>query len=220
MPAPDPDITDLTDLASVESFLGLSSGNADEAMLQMLITGVSAEIVGYCQRDSFLARASVTENRNGDGQDRLPFLNPPVFAVASVSLDGDLLIEASDERAAGWTFDTDYVYLRHGTPRMGGPFGISRFNRGKQNVEIVYSCGYNTPGQVKATATVTGAPSLPNDLKLSATELVAMRYRQSKRWGETGLSEGPIRVNYFIKAMPESVSLKLNNYKLVAPLEV
>jgi len=60
---------------------------------------------------------------------------------------------------------------------------------------------------------------LPPDLRMAATELTALRYRQSKRWGDTGFGVGAERVNYFVGDMAASTRLKLDRYRRVTPIE-
>ena len=47
-----------------------------------------------------------------------------------------------------------------------------------------------------------------------------MRYRQAKRWGDTSVGEGPSRISYFTGDMPAATKMKLQRYRLVAPIEV
>src|SRR5271156_3343159 len=78
-------MSDLTTLADLEAWLGLASGNADEALLQRLIGAVGAAAESWCGR--VFAVSSCTETRDGTGGRRLSFANTPVTAVAAVTID-------------------------------------------------------------------------------------------------------------------------------------
>ncbi len=217
MPSPDPG--DLTDIAAVEQFLSLPAGNADEALLQNLITAVSAEIATYCER-SFMSR-TCTEVRNGSGRDVMTLFNSPCTSVSRLTIDGVDVPPAADATSAGYGFDADRIYLR-GAPGFGSPFLLGRyvFEPGYQNVAVTYTAGYFTPGQQAAgQSQPSEVAALPADLKMAATELVALRYRQSKRWGDTGFGIGSERVNYFIGDMPAATRLKLDRHRRVVPIE-
>jgi len=79
-------MTDLTTLTNVEAWLGLPPGNADEALLQRLVTSASGFVESWCGRQ--FAQAAYTETRHGTGGWRMPFANPPVTAVTGVTIDG------------------------------------------------------------------------------------------------------------------------------------
>jgi hypothetical protein len=221
MPIQSPDPTDLTDVASVEQFLALPSGNADEGLLQSLVTAVSAEIVTYCER-GFMSQ-SYAEVRNGNGQDAMNFFNPPCTSVGSLAINTVAIQPSPDALSSGYSFDSERIYVR-GLPGSGPSsafnFGRLVFGPGFQNVTIVYTAGYFTPGQKAiGQSQPSGVALLPADLKMAATELVALRYRQSKRWGDTGFGVGTERVNYFVGEMPAATRLKLDRYRRVTPIE-
>jgi hypothetical protein len=215
---PAPDTNDLTDLVSVEQFLALQAGNADESLIQGLITAVSAEIVTYCERGSFMSQSRL-ETRNGNGRRSMEFLNPPCIAVGSLTINTEVIPAALDETSYGYTFDADRIYIRE-TPSGSILSGRAAFERGYQNIRLVYTGGYFTPGQSAAgQPQMEGVAVLPADLKMAATEMVALRYRQSKRWGETGFGIGGERVNYFTGGMSAATKQKLDRYRRVVPID-
>jgi hypothetical protein len=216
MATPTADASDLTDLASVESLLQLPPGNADEQWLQLLITGVSENILEYSERYSILAQAGITETRNGKGADRMMFRNQPVFAVTSLTIDGVSIPAATSPTTSGFVFDSEFIYLR-GIGTVPG-FQTGRFNKGVQNIAIVESCGWLTPGQQKLGTSIANAPLLPGGVKLAATEWVGARYKQSKRVGETGTTTGQTRVNYDLSDMPKFVKARLDRFILHVPI--
>ena len=116
---------DLTTLATLEQWLGLASGNADEALLGRLITAASGFIENWCGR-KFVSQA-YTETRDGPGGSRLIFAHSPVTVVASVVVD-DIAIPAG---TPGYHF-TDLMIDLSGY----------RFTAGRQNVALSYTAGY------------------------------------------------------------------------------
>lgn len=216
MPTPTADQTDLTDLASVEAMLQLPPGNADEAWLQLLITGVSEDILEYSGRYSILAQTGVTETRNGNGSDRMMLRNQPIFGVSSLTINGQTIAAAPTPTGSGFVFDEEFIYLR-GWGALPG-FWLGNFSIGVQNVAIVESCGWLTPGQQALSITIAGAPTLPAGVKLAATEWVASRYKQSKRVGETGTTTGQTRVNYDLSDMPKFVRSRLDRFSQNIPI--
>lgn len=221
MPTVTSDASDLTDLATVEQFLSLPSGNADEAILQGLITGISAEMVTYCERE-FMSQSYI-EARNGNGREAMILLNQPCTSVSSLTINTVAVQPAENSVSSGFTFDAERIYLRAcpgAQAAAGFSFGRILFEPGYQNVTIAYVAGYFTPGQIAAgQSQPPGVPSLPADLKMAATELAALRYRQSKRWGDTGFGMGSERVNYFTGDMSAATRLKLDRYRRIVPVE-
>jgi hypothetical protein len=213
MPVPSPDPTDLTDLATVERFLGLPPGNQDEPLLQGVITAVSAEIETYCER-VFMMRVC-EEVRNGNGRDTMSLLNAPCWSVGALLVDGIAIAPAPDAVSGGYVFDSESIRLRG----AAGP-GTILFTRGQGNVKIELTAGYFTPGQrALGLPKPAGVPSLPADLQMAATEMATLRYRQSKRWGDTGFGIGAERVNYFVGEMAAATRFKLERYRRVVPVE-
>src|SRR5881394_1790975 len=102
MPLPSPDAGDLTDLASVEAFLSLPAGNADESLLQTIIIAASAEMVTYCERN-FMTQA-YSEVRNGNGQDSLSLINALCTSVQSLSINTIAIQPATDALGSGYAF--------------------------------------------------------------------------------------------------------------------
>jgi len=141
---------DLCDLASVKSFIvpALSATTASDAVLSALISGASRSIEAYLGRE--LMAQSWTEMRNGTGQDKLALKHWPVLSVSSVTIDTSAIPATGNPPTQSWggyTFDNRFVYIAPGF--LGFP---AYFQRGIQNVQIVYAAGYITPGMIAVAA--------------------------------------------------------------------
>jgi hypothetical protein len=141
---------DLCDLASVKAFISppLAGTTASDAVLMALISGVSRSIEAYLGRE--LMAQTWAEMRNGTGRERLALKHFPVLSVTGVTVDTNPIPPAGNpptESWGGYTFDDRFVYL--GAGFLGFP---RRFVRGVQNVQVVYSAGYITPGMIAVAA--------------------------------------------------------------------
>src|SRR5487761_293652 len=151
---------DLTTLAAVETYLGLAAGNSDEARLSALITACSAAFASYCGRQ--FASAAYSEMRNGTGGMSLWLRQSPVTAVASVTINGNVIPSGGGwnggVQVPGVSVDENFIYL----------FG-HRFSKGRQNVAIAYTAGY---------------AAIPADLAQACVEQVSFRFKEIKDLGK------------------------------------
>jgi hypothetical protein len=182
-------VADLTTIANVKSWLGVSSA-ADDTLLTRLVSGVSAWIQEWLGRT--IASSSYTEKLNGNGKAVLAFLNYPVTAVASVTVDGVSIPARTSVAGSGYSFDSEFLYLD----------GYA-FNSGRQNVVIQYTAGY---------------ASTPADLEQAAIELIALRYKDRDRIGVSSKSIGPEHTTFFLKDFPDDVESVLWSYRRVVPV--
>jgi hypothetical protein len=183
---------DLTTLASVETFLSLTPGNTDEAVLGALITAASAFVVEYTGGP--ILSASYTENRNGTGGRALALKNRPVTAVSALTIDGIAIPPSSGFGTPGyWISDDGKMILLRGY----------RFERGMGNVVIVYTGGFAI---------------CPADLQQAVTELVALRFKERKHFDQSGETiNGAQGTTFIVKDMRESTRMVLDRYRRVAP---
>lgn len=176
---------------------------------------------------------NTSETRDGNSQTRMVLRNYPVFSFGSCEVNGVYQTGVIDDVTDGVGISITglnqrgELYVR-GTPSWAYS-GISLLPRGHQNLRINYGFGYWTPGQallagttgsdgsVTPAAPPAGVPALPLDIKEACTELVALRYRQSRRWGDTATGEGPQRITYFVKEMQDATQMALNRYRDVVP---
>ena len=126
-------MSQLCALQDVKTYLGITDTNSD-AVLNALVTNVSAAVEAYCNRT--FASTSYTETRNGGCGPKMFLMNGPVTAVASVAVNGQSIPAAPNALAGGFVFDSSVVYIR---PGAGGP---QEFCKGVQNVTIEYTAGY------------------------------------------------------------------------------
>lgn len=181
---------DLTNLADVKQWMGVTTAN-DDALLTRLITAASAFIQTYLNR--IIASQAYSEVRNGLGNDRMAFADAPVTQVNSLTIDGIAIPASTGPTVSGYVFSENMLYLR----------GYS-FTRGIQNVAFSYVAGY----------AVT-----PPEIAQACIELVNVRYKQKTRPDQTAQSTGGnLTASYSLKDMPDTVRTILDNYKKVVLL--
>lgn len=184
--------SDLVQLAEVKSWLGIIS-SADDALLQTLITQISAWADGYTNRT--LYSTTYTIECDGRGEQRKILPNWPVTAVSSVVISGVNIPVSPDAIQPGYIFNTVM-------PRVT-LVGYT-FTKGLGNVFINYTAGFSV---------------FPQQLVLAAKQLVAARYRGRTSVGKISAS-GPAgqSASYFTKdeATPEILRI-LDSYRRVTP---
>lgn len=182
---------DLTDLAAVKRWLGISSDN-DDALLGDLITQVSAFVESFLQRS--VLTATHVETYRGTGGSRFLLRNWPVQSVTAVEWGETRIDNAVDAvgAASGVATDGRSVILVGARTPYGQP------------VRVTYVAGYDV---------------VPADLMLAATELVGEAYSARTHIGETShASSGATTVAFSREAMHQAVLGRLDNYMLAAPL--
>lgn len=175
---------------------------------------------------------NVTEQRSGTMQSRMMLKQFPVIGpLGSVEAYGVFYTLAVDDATDGAVMAVFGTRQRAEVDLRGiaaWPYGApSVFPRGHLNVRFNYAFGYWTPGQAvtlnggtpsSPASPPSGVPALPLHLKEAVTEAVALRYRQSKRWGDTSIGEGPQRVTFFMKEFHETTRMVLDRYSDKVPL--
>lgn len=178
-------MSDLCALADVKTFLGITTTTTD-AVLQSLITKVSAAIESYCNRT--FASADYTETRNGGGGNRLFLANGPVTNVASVTVDGYVVSRAASPILPGFVGDESTVYIRPGAHPC-------TFTKGVQNVTVTYTAGYAT---------------IPPDVAQACIEMVASHYAKRERIDKVSETLGTQQtISYSQADMPAAVKSAL-----------
>ncbi|MGH7068576.1 MAG: hypothetical protein ACREFO_00995 [Acetobacteraceae bacterium] len=177
---------DLCDLASAKAYIvpALVNTIASDMVIQTIISGVSRSIEAYLGRE--LMAETWTEMRNGTGQQRIALKHFPVIGVQSVTIENSVIPAAGTpptESWGGYTFDDRFVYVSPGF--LGYP---NFFPRGAQNVQVVYSAGYITPGMIAVNALPGWQAST---LYAANAEMVAGGYVFSTTWGGTSGSVAP-----------------------------
>jgi hypothetical protein len=179
----------LVSLARVKEFLpGVSASTADDAVLQTLTVACSDWIRTYCERTLTLGQQTLT--RRGHGGPILTLPQRPVVSVQSVSVAGIILPESLSPSASGWALVDDSIWLT----------GFC-FIRGSV-VIVRYTAGYDPT-------------AIPDGLQQACVELVARRYKERTRIGETSkvIGADSTTVAYDTGAMPEDVKMLLGPYR-------
>jgi len=182
-------MADLTTLAAVKSWLGLTA-STDDALLSRLITATSAYIEQWTNRH-FLSQ-SFNEVRDGTGSAVLVFADYPVTAVTAVVVNGQAIPLSPGYGQFGYSF-TDTVL------RLTGRW----FDRGLGNVQLTYTAGY---------------ASVPPEIEQACIELVALRYKERDRIGHQSKSLAGETVTFMVRDFPDSVRTILTNWRKVVPL--
>lgn len=137
---------DLTDLATVKSYLNLSSISSD-AILASLVSSQSQAFYDLISRAS-LEPATYTEVRDGRGSDFIQLLNYPVTGVTSLQIDSTIVPASSAWNKMGYQFD------ELGKLSLIGPC----FPCGRRNVVIVYTAGYAPVTMLNELRTIPASP--------------------------------------------------------------
>lgn len=116
------DPRDLTTVASLKAWLGITATTADD-QLQRLVTAVSVGVAGFLGRD--LHSQERTEAYDGTGSDLLLLRQAPATAVARVLVDGQELPASA------------YRMTPLSLVRLGSWWPV-----GWDNVQVTYTAGY------------------------------------------------------------------------------
>jgi hypothetical protein len=182
-------MTDLTTIDTVEQWLGLASGNQDEALLERLISAASGLIETWCGRT--FASQSYVETRDGTGGRRMAFINGPVTSVSSVMVSGQSIPPGDAVTTPGYYFSPTMLILNGHV-----------FRRGLGNVTI---------------STIAGYATIPAEVEQACIELVSFRYRELDRIGLASKGLAGETTAFVIKDMPPSVASLLDLYRRVVP---
>jgi hypothetical protein len=156
---------DLTTLAAVKSWLGITVDTSD-ATLAQTITAVSRFTYNLLNRPSLFSHA-VTERRDGVGNSRILLRQFPVLSVQSLSVD-NVAIPASPLPGAnqanpnGWLLDP-WDGTVPGKLQALDLYGYG-FGRGRQNIIASYTAGYAVTDEaqtIAAQSVTVDAPSGP-----------------------------------------------------------
>jgi uncharacterized phiE125 gp8 family phage protein len=184
------DPADLTTVANLQAWLRLTNVSTDTAAeLQRLVTAVSRWIQSKISRT--IPSQAYTDTLDGQGGTRMILGNYPVAAVASVTIDGNLIPQSTGPAIPGWVLANDGVSLRGYV-----------FTRDLANVVISYTAGY---------------ASVPDDLEQACLELASMRWKERDRIGHSSVNMAGQQTNFIVKDMPDSVRTILQQWNKVVP---
>ncbi len=152
--------SDLAVLADVKAWLSGSSGigTSDDALLGRLITDLSGVILAYLSRPSVLPR-SWSERYDGNGKERVYLRKFPVTSLTSLVI-GSTPIAAAPAPGAGISFQSGYLLDPWDGAPPGGIQAIDLrgycFWRGRQNVLVTYTAGYQVSGEAATVPAASG----------------------------------------------------------------
>ena len=217
----------LTQLADVKTILQIpSSDTSQDALINLVIPAVSAQIESYCNRT--FGVASYTENLPPSNSTVLQLQNWPITTVTSVTADGSAMVAGQDYYLYSQFVSSGQLY------REPGWYG-KMIGRGLTfdpvqpmiTIAVVYNAGYNLPG----VTPVAGASNLPLNIQLSAMQMTAkvVELSNSGNLGENiqSISEGaesrtfenpakiPSDMFSQISGMPIQFALLLNPFKKI-----
>ena len=182
-------MADLVKLERVKTYLDLANTDtASDVLLQDLIARVGAWVERYCDRS--FAKATYTEQRDGDGTDTLIVRQWPLLSVASL-YDDPLRVFGAATQIASSDFA---VYPNQGLIRLDGLV----FSVGIQNVKVTYEAGY---------------VDIPQDLQQALIELITDRFRNKENQGIRSLAIGSYRVDYGDEELPGEIRGVLEGYR-------
>ena len=185
-----PDPSDLTTVANLEAWMGLTNVQAPVPdQLQRLITATSGWIQNYISRT--IRNLSYNETRDGTGGTRLVLRNVPVTAVASVVINGQTIPPSPGYGQPGYIFSETAIVLRGYT-----------FTMDSGNVQISYTAGYATT---------------PGEMEQACLELCSLRWKERDRIGHASKTINGETVTFIVADMPESVKTMLSQYNNVVP---
>ena len=179
-----------TTLLDVKRYLSIKDGNTDQdAILGDLIEGASAAVNNYLNRDIMLSDRA--DSMDGNGKDAMFMRHWPVVSVTSVKVNGQSIPAAPDgySTTPGFRVEDPMLILQG-----------YRFTRGRRNVEVVYSAGYET---------------IPDELKAIVTETVALRYKERDWTGYSSKSLAGETVAFTLADFSRNAKGVLNSYRRV-----
>lgn len=166
---------DLTTLADVKTYLGITATSSDDTELQNLITGASQYWLTRTGRASLNSVVTVANERyDGNGRDTLMLRQWPIQSVTSLTVNGFSVPASPDYIQYGYVIDqrqTAIVILGAGT-YGGGGYGVN-FCYGRLNVNVSYTAGYS---------------ATPLDVAEAVIKQVAQNYKRRRTTDEEMIS--------------------------------
>jgi hypothetical protein len=175
---------DLTTVANLEAYVKIGATQEEVDFAARLITAASAYFRRRTQRDIQAPVATYTgENHSGDGNWRIHTREYPVTEVTSVAVDGATVAQAVNPGDQGWIL-TD---AEAGAIELVGHL----FEVGTANVSLTYKAGF---------------AAIPADIEQAVIELVAWKFHERDRLGQTARTTDGMVVQFTTAA--ESIGVK------------
>jgi hypothetical protein len=188
---------DLCQVSDVQAWLG-STATAAEPLIARLISAASRAVANYCDRDDFLSQ-TYTELYDGVGRDWMLLRQWPATAVSSVTLqinraNATTLVDPAD-------FVLEDPIAGGGAQRLILARGL--FPRGRANVTVAYTAGYDVP---------------PDDVVQACIELAGEAYRRREHIGQASVSmKDQSTVSFSQADMNGSIKTMLASYRRLVP---
>jgi hypothetical protein len=177
---------DLTTLGEVRAWLGFKAATVEhDADLERLISACSTTIQKLIGRN--VLSAAYNHFQDGNGATFMVVRNSPIVRVANVVIDGRPVdpLQVS--------FDGATLYLSGGL----------RFNRGRHNIQLRYTAGYD---------------EVPADLAQVCIETVGLRWRERDRIGQTSKSLAGETTSFSLADFSPTARTVIGSYTRVAPV--
>ena len=187
---------DFVALSDVKTYLQGTgeTGTSDDTTIANHITGLSAFILSKLGRgqpddsipteNPFLTPVTYTEVRDGNGHNKMFLRNNPIKTVTSLimGIQNVPLSPGFGYVGYGIAGNAKYIFLRGGRGGTGGCFG-SIFEKGTQNIQIIYTAGYS---------------ACPPDLFDTMIRAIALNYKRKNWLGmkSKSMANGAGNVNY------------------------
>lgn len=182
-------MVDLTTLAAVKAYAGVTV-TTDDVLLGQLITAYSQFVRSWLNRDILRVTYSVRLSGRGGHSVQLP--QYPIRSIASLSIEGVVIVAQPSWGASGYYFDDTRLYVE-------GYY----FTKGNGNVLVTFDAGFD---------------AVPADIAQAVNELVGLRYTLRDKQGWSSKSLAGETVSLVTKDMPDSTRTTLRQYQRVAPL--
>lgn len=192
----------LTTKEKVKSYIGISD-SASDTVIDMLIDQATSFIEGYCGGRKFLSQ-SYTDYVDTQNTDKLFFEQYPVTALTSVSYRSGTIT------APIWNVYDANNYMLYA--KAGYVKFFSILPKSSQGVKLAYTAGYLIDFTHE---TDVAYHTLPNDLVMACTELVAHKMNERQAQGiSSQTTEGQsITFKDAKDGMPVSVKQVLGQYQ-------
>lgn len=188
----------LTTVARYKSFAEIT-GSSKDALISMLIIGVSGEVERWCKR-KFKRQTYTNEVYDGTGTDKLYLKNSPIIAGQTLTLQ-----KRTDDtfNQGGWeTVDSEEYFVDHEAGRL---VMVTQFIEGKQNYRVTYTAGYYLPSNTAYQDGTDDDQDLPSDLEMAVLLLVNFFFNRRKSQGVASQRVRDVSVTYMkqIESDPE-----------------
>ena len=179
---------DLTTLAAVKDWLNSNGLNAEDDILQRLISAMSSSIHSHLSRTRLKLGPIVGEKINGTGNRVIYPVNYPIVSIESLSVSGTVWIESTSPSVQGYAINGNKIEAIN-----------NLFPLGRGNVVLSYTAGY-----------AEGSMEL-YELEQALIEWLAVRFRERAHIGEVSKNLQGMVVTYTQRDIPGSVKLMLES---------